>query len=98
MMGSFKRDSSAFAIASSSSRCVSTNCCLVLSQAASLVSLIGRQSSSSVSRAAARAMLGYKGHGKAVGDYIGTATNQQAEIVAAAVGLENLKQPCEVSL
>jgi ribonuclease HI len=50
------------------------------------------------SRAAAVAMLGFKAHWKAVGEYIGTATNQQAEIVAAAVGLEKLKQPCEVSL
>lgn len=50
------------------------------------------------SRAAAVAMLGYKGHWKAFGEYIGTATNQQAEIVAAAVGLESLKQPCQVSV
>jgi len=50
------------------------------------------------SRAAAVAMLGYKGFWKAVGEYIGTATNQQAEIVAAAVGLESLKQPCQVSV
>lgn len=48
------------------------------------------------SRAAAVALLGYKGIWRAVGEYLGTATNQQAEIAAAAVGLESLKQPCEV--
>ena len=50
------------------------------------------------SRAAAVALLGYKGIWRAVGEYIGAATNQQAEIVAAAVGLESLKQPCQVSV
>jgi ribonuclease HI len=50
------------------------------------------------SRAAAVALLGYKGHWRAFGEYLGTATNQQAEIVAAAVGLESLTQPCEVHL
>lgn len=48
------------------------------------------------SRAAAVALLGYKGIWRAVGEYLGTATNQQAEIAAAAVGLESLTQPCEV--
>lgn len=50
------------------------------------------------SRAAAVALLGYKGHWRAFGEYLGVATNQQAEIAAAAVGLESLKQPCEVKL
>src|SRR6185369_11259304 len=50
------------------------------------------------SRAAGVALLGYKGYWKAVGEYLGKATNQQAEIAAAAVGLESLKQPCQVSL
>jgi ribonuclease HI len=50
------------------------------------------------SRAAAVALLGYKGFWRAVGEYLGKATNQQAEIVAAAVGLESLKQPCQVSV
>ena len=50
------------------------------------------------SRAAGVALLGYKGIWRAVGEYLGKATNQQAEIAAAAVGLESLKQPCEVSL
>jgi ribonuclease HI len=50
------------------------------------------------SRAAAVALLGYKGFWRAVGEYLGVATNQQAEIAAAAVGLESLKQPCQVSL
>jgi ribonuclease HI len=50
------------------------------------------------SRAAAVALLGYKGIWKAVGEYLGTATNQQAEIVAAAIGLESLREPCQVDL
>ena len=33
---------------------------------------------------------------KVVGEYLGHATNNQAEIVAAAIGLEALKEPCEV--
>ena len=49
-------------------------------------------------RAAAVAMLGFKGLWKAVGEYLGAATNQQAEIAAAAVGLANLKEPCSVRL
>lgn len=50
------------------------------------------------SRAAAVAMLGFKGVWRAVGAYLGNATNQQAEIAAAAIGLENLKVPCEVTV
>jgi len=50
------------------------------------------------SRAAAVALLGYKGIWRAVGEYLGVATNQQAEIAAATVGLESLTQPCQVSL
>ena len=49
-------------------------------------------------RAAAVALLGFKGIWKAVGEYLGSATNQQAEIAAAAIGLENLKERCEVTL
>ncbi len=49
-------------------------------------------------RAAAIAVLGFKGYWKAVGEYLGNATNQQAEIAAAAIGLENLKEKCEVTL
>ena len=49
-------------------------------------------------RAAAVAVLGFKGYWKAVGEYLGNATNQQAEIVAAAIGLESLTQPCKVHL
>ena len=48
------------------------------------------------SRAAAVALLGYKGIWKAFGEYLGKATNQQAEIAAAAVGLERLHRPCQV--
>src|ERR1044071_2558721 len=43
-------------------------------------------------RAAAVALLGYKGIWRAVGEYLGVATNQQAEIAAAAGGLESLKE------
>ena len=50
------------------------------------------------SRAAAVALLGYKGLWRAFGEYLGVATNQQAEIAAAAVGLESLKEPCQVNL
>lgn len=49
-------------------------------------------------RAAAVAVLGFKGYWKAVGEYLGNATNQQAEIAAAAIGLENLKESCTVTL
>ena len=49
-------------------------------------------------RAAAVALLGYKGIWRAVGEYLGNATNQQAEIVAAALGLESLREPCQVHL
>ena len=47
-------------------------------------------------RAAAVALLGYKGIWRAFGQYLGTATNQQAEIAAAALGLESLREPCRV--
>jgi ribonuclease HI len=50
------------------------------------------------SRAAAVALLGFKGLWKGVGEYLGNATNQQAEIAAASIGLENLKEPCIVML
>lgn len=49
-------------------------------------------------RAAAVAVLGFKGLWKAVGEYLGAATNQQAEIAAAAIGLESLKEACKVTL
>ena len=49
-------------------------------------------------RAAAVALLGYRGLWRAFGSYLGTATNQQAEIAAAALGLEALKEPCRVHL
>jgi ribonuclease HI len=50
------------------------------------------------SRAAAVALLGYKGVWRAVGEYLGNATNQQAEVAAAALGLEALVEPCNVKL
>lgn len=49
-------------------------------------------------RAAAVAVLGFNGFWKAFGEFLGSATNQQAEIAAAAIGLENLKEPCKVTL
>jgi|SRR5688500_14877839 len=49
-------------------------------------------------RAAAVAVLGFKGFWRAVGQYLGSATNQQAEIAAATLGLTNLKEPCRVKL
>jgi ribonuclease HI len=49
-------------------------------------------------RAAAVAVLGFKGYWKAVGEYLGKATNQQSEIAAAAIGLEALIEPCRVRL
>ncbi len=49
-------------------------------------------------RAAAVALLGYRGIWRAVGEYLGNATNQQAEIAAAAIGLETLREPCQVKL
>jgi ribonuclease HI len=49
-------------------------------------------------RAAAVALLGYRGVWRAVGAYLGSATNQQAEIAAAALGLETLREPCRVRL
>ncbi len=49
-------------------------------------------------RAAAVALLGYRGIWRAVGAYLGNATNQQAEVAAAALGLENLREPCNVHL
>jgi ribonuclease HI len=49
-------------------------------------------------RAAAVALLGYQGLWRAFGIYLGKATNQQAEIAAAAIGLEALREPCKVRL
>jgi ribonuclease HI len=53
---------------------------------------------SGAARAAAVALLGYKGFWRAVGEYLGNATNQQAEIAAARVGLESLREPCKVTV
>ena len=47
-------------------------------------------------RAAAVALLGYRGIWRGVGEYLGHATNQQAEIAAAAIGLKALREPCRV--
>ena len=47
-------------------------------------------------RAAAVALLNWREQWRAFGCYLGSATNQQAEIVAAAVGLEQLREPCRV--
>jgi len=49
-------------------------------------------------RAAAVAILEYQGKRKIIGEYLGSMTNQQAEIIAACLGLEALKQPCRVNV
>src|SRR3954470_17855568 len=49
-------------------------------------------------RAAAVSLLGFRGVWRAFGVYLGTATNQQAEIAAAALGLEQLREPCRVTV
>ena len=49
-------------------------------------------------RAAAVALLCYRGLWRAFGEHLGPATNQQAEIVAAAIGLEKLSEPCRVTI
>jgi ribonuclease HI len=49
-------------------------------------------------RAASVALINFRDRWRAFGCYLGNATNQQAEIVAAAVGLENLREPCRVKL
>jgi len=49
-------------------------------------------------RASAAAILEFQGKRRIVGEYLGSATNQQAEIVAAALGLESLKEPCKVTI
>jgi ribonuclease HI len=49
-------------------------------------------------RAAAAGILEYRGRKRATACYIGPATNQRAEIIAAALALEALKQPCTVTL
>ena len=49
-------------------------------------------------RAGAVAILDFRGNRKIVGEFLGNATNQQAEIVAACVGLEALKEPCQVEV
>lgn len=49
-------------------------------------------------RAAAVAVLGYKGYWRAFGEFLGSATNQQAEIAAAWIGLKQLTEPCKVKL
>ena len=49
-------------------------------------------------RAAAVALLGFRGVWRAFGEHLGGATNQQAEIAAAALGLEQLREPCRVTV
>lgn len=48
--------------------------------------------------AAAVAILNYKENWRAVGEFLGAATNQQAEIAAAALGLQSLREPCNVTI
>ena len=47
-------------------------------------------------RAAAAGILTYQGRCRAVAEFIGESTNQRAEIIAAALGLESLKGRCTV--
>lgn len=54
-------------------------------------------------RAAAAAVLTFtngagQSYQRAVGEYLGEATNNQAEIVAACIALEALREPCAVRL
>ena len=49
-------------------------------------------------RAAAVAVLGYRGYWRAFGEFLGEATNQQAEIAAACIGLKTLREPCKVKV
>ncbi|HEY0659486.1 MAG TPA: RNase H family protein [Pyrinomonadaceae bacterium] len=49
-------------------------------------------------RAAAVAVLGYRGFWRAFAEFLGNATNQQAEIAAATIGLKSLTEPCKVRL
>ena len=52
----------------------------------------------SARRAAAVAILEYEGRRKLVGEFLGPATNQRAEIMAACLGLEALREPCQVTM
>jgi ribonuclease HI len=47
-------------------------------------------------RAAAAGILTYQRRRRAVAEFIGQSTNQRAEIIAAALGLESLKESCTV--
>ncbi len=49
-------------------------------------------------RAAAVAVLGFRGYWRAFGEFLGEATNQQAEIAAACIGLKTLREPCKVKI
>ena len=49
-------------------------------------------------RAAAVALLGFRGVWRAFGTYLGEATNQQAEVAAAALGLDQLREACRVTV
>jgi ribonuclease HI len=49
-------------------------------------------------RAAAAAVLEFNGKRKICGEYLHDHTNQQAEIIAACIGLEALKENCQVKV
>lgn len=57
---------------------------------------LGNGQSQLQSRAAAAGILNYRGRRRAVAEFIGQGTNQRAEVIAAALGLESLKEPCTV--
>lgn len=50
------------------------------------------------SRGACAAILSCESRMRAVGAYLGPATNQQAEVIAAATALEALRVPCRVTV
>jgi len=61
-------------------------------------SSLGNGNGNGKPRAAAVAVLGYRGYWRAFGEFLGEATNQQAEIAAAYIGLKTLREPCKVKV
>ena len=57
---------------------------------------LGNGQSQIPTRAAAAGILNYQSRRRAVAEFIGQSTNQRAEIIAAALGLESLKEACTV--
>ena len=61
-------------------------------------SSLGNGNGNGKPRAAAVAVLGYRGYWRAFAEFLGEATNQQAEIAAAYIGLKTLREPCKVKV